>query len=101
MTYYGNYETKSKYIRVEMATEAISPQWIPFGFAPVKQPLEPTLALCPTASLKNDLLYLNETNTNVYYGFDFSKDDAKAYLAPIPANATTGSNTAFKLENIL
>jgi len=98
--YIGDYENKSKYIRVEMASNGIAQNLIPFGFAALKDPILST-ELCPTASLKLDQLYLSETNTKVYYGLDFTKDDALAYLAPLPETTTTGSNADFKLENII
>ena len=40
-------------------------------------------------------------DSNVYYGWDFSNDDNKQYLSPIPASAGTGSNVVFSLENML
>jgi hypothetical protein len=98
--YYGDYPNKSKYIRVEMASTNLAKNLIPFGFAALKQPQVASEDF-PTASLKTDQLYLNEANTKVYYGLDFTKDDALEYLNPVPENATTGSNIDFKLEDIV
>ena len=104
LTYNGDWPNKSVHIYVsdystnlQGVDEAIAPH----GFAAVSHPI--TGSSVPTASFVTA-----QTNTlgvfdqNVYYGWDFGTTayDNHQYLAPIPSNASAGSNVAFSLENM-
>lgn len=92
----GNYNNKSKYIRIEVdpSVEAgsINPNVIPNGFEAVYEPIAGfTGYSLPSASL----VYSSTSSTTVYSGFDFANSDNWNYLKPIPSEASTGSNVIF------
>jgi len=118
----GDYDNKSKYIRVEVDTKvsrgSYSTALVPFGF----ESLYATLPLhlysgstldingntqilvnaFPIAKYKSNQLDSNGVyNKKVYFGFDydFSTNDNLNYLKPVPNDATTGINKNFLLSN--
>lgn len=101
----GDYPNKSKYIYIEpeddLKNGVYSPDLVPYGFAAVIQPMAcPAGVTFPTASMVKRQLYNNIYNSRIYFGFDFDFDtsDNLNYLMPIPADAVSGSNLDFKLD---
>jgi phage tail sheath protein FI len=115
LTYNGDYPNKSKYIYISDYSnlEGISEDLVPMGFGKLLLPFEdksdasgsvsfPSAqfkALDGSANLSGQQNSRGTFDRNVYYGFDFANNDNKQYLAPTPANATTGSNITMSLEN--
>ena len=114
ITEYGDYTSKSKYVRVVVnnGTTILGPgsypiSAAPFGHAAYTNPVY----LGSTESRVPAVVYQtgsanNTSSSPVYYaGFDFETAGVKAdnaqYLAPIPANAATGANVAFAFDSQL
>ena len=104
LTYNGDWPNKSVHIYVSdygSNIKGIDEALVPHGFSALQHPV--TSSLVPTASFVTA-----QTNTlgvfdqNVHYGFDFGSTafDNHQYLAPVPSNASAGSNIAFSLENM-
>jgi phage tail sheath protein FI len=111
ITEYGDYTNKSKYIRVEMATNSVGNpiSAAPFGHGAYSNPIEATnnaQALKVPAVVFQTNSTGNGSSSPVYFsGFDFetegvSQDNAN-YSKPIPANAQTGSNVIFAFDSQL
>ena len=104
LTYNGDWPNKSVHIYLsdyESNLEGIDEALLPHGYAAVQNTVLGGTAV-PTASFQ-----VNQNNTlgvfdqNVYYGFAFSNEDNKQYLAPtLASSATVGSNAVFSLENM-
>ena len=117
LTYYGDYPNKSLYIRVGDFVDMVEgtkfklPQtMLPFGFESI-QNVVPGVGLAslnsgasgstiPTASFISE--QVNTSNTfdeNVFFGFDFEKEQNREMLAPVPNGAQTANdNVAFNLN---
>ena len=115
LTYFGNYDNKSLYIRVgdyvdmvEDTTFKLPETMLPFGFESIKNVVKSTAATgtasgstTPTASFVTE--QLNDSNTydeNIFFGFDFSKDGNRMMLAPVPngGDSAGNDNVAFNLN---
>ena len=89
LTVNGDYPNKSKNIYISninngILERSLSPELVPFGFGKVSLP-NANVDNVPTASFKSGQLDArNEFDSGEAYGFDFSHDDSKQYLAPIP-----------------
>ena len=111
LTYYGTLGNQSKYIRIAdfdvIGGNNLSLKddgTLPLGFDAVYNPVPGTTNV-PTASFKRDQLNSNgQYEPTAYYGFDYvseyKKDDNDQYLAPIPYNASQGSNVTMSIENM-
>ena len=111
LTHYGTLANQSRYIRVAdfdvVSGHNLDSQddgTLPLGFDAVYNPVPGTTNV-PTASFKRDQLNSNlQFEKSTYYGFDYVseyvKDDNEQYLAPIPYNASQGSNVTMSLENM-
>jgi len=93
----GDWENRSKYIRVEVKGEGTYPVTaIPAGFEALALPVnESTLPVVTytTASLTDP--YTN------YSGFDFNRSDNLNYVNPTPETAAYGNNVSFSLDETL
>jgi hypothetical protein len=110
LTYYGNYDNMSKFIRVgdyhQMEEDGVfnfPKTVVPMGHAAVKNPV-PGGTNIPTASFKTSQTDVNGTfDATVPYGIDlmtpYIKEDNMQYLAPIPNAASTGNNVTMSLED--
>lgn len=93
----GNYGNISKYIRVETAAEGTYPlAATPFANAAYQVPIN----LGSSGSLFVAVSYTKASSGSGVFssGFDFDNTNNLDYLKPIPAGASTGSNTAFSLD---
>ena len=111
LTYYGDFENISKYIRVgdfsDMEEDGIFkfPKTVlPMGHAAIKNPV-PGGSNIPSASFQTSQVDQNGTfDASVPYGIDLLtkkiKDDNMQYLAPIANAAAAGNNAAFNLEDM-
>jgi hypothetical protein len=114
ITEYGDYTSKSKYVRVVVnnGTTILGPgsypiSAAPFGHAAYTNPVY----LGSTESRVPAVVYQtgsanNTSSSPIYYaGFDFEtagvKMDNSQYLAPIPANAAAGANVSFAFDSQL
>lgn len=118
----GDYDNKSKYIRVEVDTKvtkgSYSTALVPFGFealyatlpnhmysgsqADVNGVTQPLTNAFPIVKYKSNQKDANNVyNKKVYFGFDynFSTNDNLNYLKPVPNDATTTINKNFLLSN--
>ena len=104
LTYNGDYPNKSVHIYIsdyESNLEGIDEALLPHGFLGAQVPVLGGSATPSASIVTAQTNTLGVFDANVYYGWDFSNDDNKQYLAPIPASAGTGSNVVFSLENML
>ena len=111
LTYYGNYDNMSKFIRVgdfhQMEEDGVfnfPKTVVPMGHAAVKNPM-PGGSRVPTASFKTTQTDVNNSfDATVPYGIDlmtpYIKEDNIQYLAPIPNAASAGSNVSMSLEHM-
>jgi len=105
MTMNGDYANRSKFVRVECIAEGASPVTaVPFGHGAYTNPIlvggsesDIPAVIFSTGSADN-----NSSKSVVYSGIDLEsnliKIDNKGYLAPLPASATIGGNTAFSFD---
>ena len=108
-TYYqGDYDIKSKYIRIEMADSVIPEGAVPYGFAAVNPTVpETNSARFATASyvysrwLNNGVAGYTTASVDkrYYYGYDFTKTTALSYLGPVVSTDYSVGN-AFNLETV-
>ena len=101
----GDYQNRSKFVRVETVTEGASPiTAVPFGHGAYINPIfvggDESLVPAVIFSTGSDD---NNSSTSVKYsGIDLEtanvKIDNSAYLSPIPASATIGGNTSFAFD---
>ena len=104
LTYNGDYPNKSVHIYISdyiSNLEGIDEALLPHGFVGASVPVLGGSATPSASFVTAQTNTLGVFDSNVYYGWDFSNDDNKQYLAPIPASAGTGSNVVFSLENML
>ena len=100
----GDFGSRSKYIRVEMAAAVaagtLSPTAVPFGHAAYSSPIGGTEEdNVQAASLVISQELDSDFSKKVFHGFDFTaKDNYKNYLKPLPANTGTGNNVKFLLS---
>ena len=112
LTYNGDYPNQSKYIYISdySALTGISKELVPMGFDKLTAPHSSTVlsgsASFPTASFKGFVSGEGQKNSrgtfdrNVFYGFDFTNEDNKQYLKPLPnANTTFSNNVTMSLED--
>jgi len=114
MSYEGDFPNLSSYIRVEMSTNVIPSNALPYGFAALKSVYPSTSgqvsnqAYVTSAWVNSGVPGYNANatrNSNLYYGFNFdgvyasgSKLSSLSYLAPTVGSNTVGSE--FSLENL-
>ena len=122
ITTFGDFPNLSQYIRVGDFKEdsfRSNPNLQPMGYAAVIEPIIST-ATCPTSSFSRHQSYAAPKghysnvakdgatyNETIPYGFKilsrYSDDEIatnKAYLSPIPKDASAGGNKVFSLENM-
>ena len=103
LTYNGDYPNKSVHVYISnYATEleGIDESLLPHGFAAISNPVLGGSTV-PSASFRTSQTTTNGVyDQNVYYGFDFTNEDNKQYLSPLPASSGTGNNAVFDLENM-
>ena len=119
----GDYENKSKYVRVQVDNRVskgtYSPALVPFGFEALYTTLPKWFGSGSLSDINNTTQPLNngafpiakykstQTDANgvyskkIYFGFDydFTTNDNLNYLKPLPDNATQGINKNFLLSN--
>ena len=103
---YGDYPNLSKYIRVgdfkNMTKDSVfkfPKTVVPMGFRAVKNPT-PGGSDIPAAITASGQTDTNGTfDSTRFYGFDFSKETSRQYLAPIPNTAASGNNVSMSLED--
>ena len=72
---------------------------VPMGFRAVKNPT-PGGSDIPAAITASGQTDTNGTfDSTRFYGFDFSKETSRQYLAPIPNTAASGNNVSMSLED--
>jgi hypothetical protein len=108
-TYYqGDFPNLSKYIRIEMSSDVIPENAVPFGFAALNSTVSSSAAgelvsgsYVTSRWLTSGVPGWSSTavgpNAN-YYGFNFSDTNSLSYLGPIIGTTTVGSE--FNLENL-
>ena len=115
ITEYGDYTSKSKYVRVvvqDSNANILGPGSYPISAAPFgHEAYTNPIYLGGTESRVPAVVYQtgsanNTSSSPVYYaGFDFEtagvKTDNVQYLAPIPASATVGANVDFAFDSQL
>ena len=108
-TYYqGDYPNKSKYIRVELSSDPIPENAVPFGFAALRSTVSSSAAEVVSGSyvtsrwLTNGVPGYSSTATAnpqaTFYGFNFKDTNSRSYLGPLVGSNTVGSE--FNLENL-
>jgi hypothetical protein len=102
----GDYENRSKFIRVELSTTTYPVTAIPFGHDKYELPVNCTAAdSTDLSSFFPIVTYTSASFSSSIFssGFDFESaivaDNNKNYLAPIPAGAGNGANYSFGLDN--
>lgn len=104
ITFTGDYDNKSKYIRVEVTTNVknaqIDPTLVPFGHAAYVQPISGSITL-PIMPLITTQSYNSLYTPLVHFGADYTTVDAYNYFKPLPLGAGVGSNAAFSLYQCL
>jgi hypothetical protein len=115
-TYYdGEYQNRSKYIRVEMSPDTIPETAVPWGFAQLAGIVSASASQFASSSYVNSRWVsgsvsgynINASDKRKFYGFNFSGTEnptGLSYLAPIfsrfdESNQVT-FGTAFTLENL-
>jgi len=104
LTYNGDWPNQSVHIYISDYTtnlEGIASDLLPHGFGAASNPVLGTTQIPSASFVSQQTNTLGVFDQNVYYGWDFSNSDNKAFLAPIPASAGTGNNAVFSLENML
>ena len=102
----GDYENRSKFIRVEMTTTTYPVTAIPFGHDAYELPINCTgLVDGDLSTFFPIVTYTSASFSSSIFssGFDFETaivaDNNLNYLKPIPVGAGTGSNYTFGLDN--
>ena len=101
LTYQGDWPNHSRYIRIGDydALKNLAVNVVPFGYESVTNPVLGSYV--PSATFKSEQKNsVGDFDASVFYGFNFTLKDNREYLAPIPYNATTGSNSVFSLANM-
>jgi hypothetical protein len=106
----GDYQNRSKYIRVEVSDQGSFPiSAAPFGHGAYTNAITATTnaesRLVPAVTLQTNSVG-NTSSSPIYYsGFDFEttgiKTDNSQHLKPIPLGAQTGSNVTFAFDSQL
>ena len=103
----GDYQNRSKYIRVEMVSQGSFPiSAAPFGHSAYENPIVTSAndaAKVPAVVYQTGSI-ANTSSSPIYYaGFDFEsvgiKIDNKQYLKPLPASSQTGANVSFAFDD--
>ncbi len=101
----GDYPNNSKYVRVDCSEEGSFPiTAAPFGHGAYTNPIYHGTdeSLIPAVIFATGSENNNGSNSVQYSGIDLEsavvKIDNNNYLAPIPASATVGGNTAFSFD---
>lgn len=95
VTYSGDYENISEYIRVDMKSlEGVPESAVPFGFKNMKKYNSNT----PDPEYKVSQSFDNEYDADAYFGEDFESTDIDDYHTALPDNAANVSND-FLLSN--
>lgn len=105
----GDYQNRSKYIRVEVVAQGSYPiSAAPFGHGAYENPI---VTAANDASKVPAVVYqtgsvVNTSSSPIYFaGFDFEtsgvKTDNKQYLKALPASSQTGANTSFAFDSQL
>lgn len=94
---FGDFDSTSNYIRVELSdsvkNESVPASTTPSGY----EALYETIAGFTGYNLPSASVINSSTASAVYSGFDFYNTDNLNYLAPVPREAVTGSNTAYTI----
>ena len=104
VTYYGDWDNKSDYIRLEAypANSGSLPAAVPFGFSAYKSIFNSTLA--PAVSMAVSQTIDDETNTKAYFGVDFinsSGEDLVAHFGALPSSTVNVTGSSFNLSDHL
>jgi hypothetical protein len=105
----GDYQNRSKYIRVEIVAQGSYPiSAAPFGHGAYENPI---VTAANDASKVPAVVYqtgsvVNTSSSPIYFaGFDFEspgiKIDNNQYLKALPASSQTGANTSFAFDSQL
>ena len=106
----GDYQNRSKYIRVEVSAQGSFPiSAAPFGHTSYTNPITATTnaesLLVPAVTLQTNSIGNTSSSPLYYSGFDFETVgvaiDNKQYLKPLTTNAQTGSNVTFAFDSQL
>jgi phage tail sheath protein FI len=106
----GDYQNRSKYIRVEVSAQGSFPiSAAPFGHGAYTNPITATSPaeslLVPAVTLQTNSTGNTSSSPLYYSGFDFETVgvaiDNKQYLKPLTTNAQTGSNVTFAFDSQL
>lgn len=93
-TVYGDFNNISKYVRVEMISNAAPADAVPFGFKNYKK----YNSTAPDCDYKVSQSYDSEYTSKAYFGIDFEDDDVANYNVPLPTNKANNS-TNFLLSD--
>ncbi len=104
MTMNGDYTNRSRLVRVEVSEEGSFPVTAgPFGHQPYYSPIRGLDSITPAVVFSTGSADNNASSTFRYSGIDLEtavvRVDNNYFLAPIPNNASTGSNTSFTFDN--
>jgi len=104
MTMNGDYTNRSRLVRVEVSEEGSFPVTAgPFGHQPYYSPIRGFDSITPAVVFSTGSADNNASSTFRYSGIDLEtavvRVDNNYFLAPIPNNASTGSNTSFTFDN--
>ena len=104
LTYNGDWPNKSVHIYIsDYSTnlEGIDEALLPHGFAAASNPVLGTTTIPSASFVTSQDNTLGVFDQNVYYGWAFTNENNKQYLAPLPSSGGTGNNAVFSLENML
>jgi hypothetical protein len=96
---FGDFQNKSKFIRVEVAEEGTYPLTaIPFATAPYELPVD--LGVSGSAYPIVKYTSASSGSSTLASGFDFNSDNNVNYLSPLPniSHTNTGANKVFALD---
>ncbi len=104
MTMNGDYSNRSKLVRVEVSEEGSFPITAgPFGHQPYYSPIRGFDSITPAVVFSTGSKDNTASSAFRYSGIDLEtvvvKIDNNYFLAPIPNNASTGSNTALAFDS--
>lgn len=104
MSMNGDYANRSKLVRVEVSAEGSFPITAgPFGHAAYLSPIRGNDSITPAVIFSTGSIENTASSTFRYSGIDLEtivvKIDNNYFLAPIPNNASTGSNVNFTFDN--
>lgn len=92
----GQFDTRSKYIRIELAEQSSPQESVPFGFRAYTLPLN--LGAANTSYPVVKYTTASSGSTTFSSGFDFAVKGNHNYLNAIPFEATVGENVEFGLD---